>query len=183
MVRRPLSALPLQFALAFAKAGVLPIVAVLVLAGATILHFVAVPQAEARRNASQRALAALRSAPAEGSPSRDLAGRYADIRAQLASSEDRGDLLKALFKIAAEAGVTLAQADYRLQPDPDCSCQQLQITLPVRGTYPQARAFIDAALAGVASLSLDELSLRRENVKNPSVEARLKLTLFLRGED
>lgn len=183
MVRRTLNVIALQIGLLLIRAGWLPVMAVACLTAAAMLHFVAVPHVETRTTASQRQLAELQAGHESSAPSQVLAARYADIRAQLASSEDRGDLLKSLFKIAAENGVTLAQADYRVQSDPECACQRLQITLPVRGTYPRVRAFIDAALAAMSALSLDEISLRRESVKSPNVEAQLRLSLFLRAGD
>lgn len=183
MVSRPLSAFRVLFSLALVRGGLLPILALLCLLGAAGLHFVLVPQSLQRTNLSQRQLADQQNRPVEISSSQSLALQYAEIRARLARHNDRGELLKALFKKAAEAGVTLTQADYRLQPDLDFNCEQLQITLPVQGTYLQIRAFVDDALSNIASLALDEISFRRENVKNPNIEVRLRFTLFLRTED
>lgn len=183
MVRRSLSGVAVQAALLLARAGLLPAAALLCLAAAALLHFLLLPQLQARTERDRQHLADLRAGRTAAPAAQDLAAHYNEFRTQLASEDGRGELLKSLFKLAAEAGVTLAQADYRQQPDPGCGCQRLQITLPVRGTYPQIRAFIDAALARIGALALDELSLRRENVKNTNVEAQLRLTLYLRTEE
>lgn len=183
MVRRPLIISPLQLSLLATRAGWLPLLALLCLLLAAGAHFVLVPQLQQRIETSQQALTNVRIQHLEADTSSELAARHADFRARLASPKDRGDLLKSLFKLAADANVTLVQADYRLQPDADCACQQLQITLPVKGTYVQVRTFVEAALANIPALALDEIAFRRETVKNPNVEARLRLSLYLREEN
>lgn len=183
MVRRSLSAVAVQSSLLLARAGVLPIAALLCLAVAATLHFWLLPKSQAHATQDRQHLADLRAGHAVSPATKDLATRYDDFRTHLTSESDRGDLLKSLFKLATEAGVTLAQADYRHQTDTDCDCQQFQITLPVRGTYPQIRSFIDTALAANGSLAMDELSLHRENVKNSNVEAQLRLTFYLRKDE
>lgn len=183
MVWRPLNFSPLQLSLLVVRAGWLPLLALVCLLLAVGVHFALVPQLRQGTETSRQALTNVRVQHLESDTSSEFAARYADFRARLAPPKDRGDLLKSLFKIAADASVTLAQADYRLQPDADCACQQLQITLPIKGTYLQVRAFVEAALASIPALALDEIAFRRETVKNPNVEARLRLSLYLREEN
>ena len=54
-----------------------------------------------------------------------------------------------------------------------------QFTLPVRGTYPQIRKFVDGALADVPALSLDSIQFERRKIGDATVDAKLKLVVFL----
>lgn len=183
MGRRSVSMPFLQGSLLLSRIGWLPMLALGCLLLAAWAHFIAVPSWERHADADRRTLTHLGESREEPDTSLELAFRHAEFRTQLTRPMDRGALLKSLFKTASDAGLMLAQADYRLQPDAECDCQLLQISVPVRGTYPQIRTFIDAALAGNPSLSLDEINLHRESVKSTTVEARLRLTLYLRTED
>lgn len=187
MVRRSLSLFGLRFGLQarllLARMGWLPALSLLGLGVAAWLHLGWVPDMQRRASVSQLRMSELQAASAQAEEPGEQSSRYTQFRAQLASEDDRGELLKTLFKIAADSGVALNKADYRSKRDGDCGCSQLQIMLPVKGSYPQIRAFVDAALVKLPSLALDELSFRRENVKAALIEAHLRFTLYLRVED
>jgi hypothetical protein len=51
--------------------------------------------------------------------------------------------------------------------------------LPVRGTYPQIRKFVDGAMAEVSTLSLNSIQFDRQKVGDPMVDATVKLTVYL----
>jgi hypothetical protein len=183
VVPRSLSLSKVQVSVLLASGGWLPILGSLCLLGSALLHFLFSPHFQERRDASLQQIAIQQAVSRAPPVPTALAPRYEEFRSQLVASEAWGERLKSLFAVAAEAGVTLAQADYRRQVDTNCGCQSLHLTLPVRGTYPQVRVFIDAALAHFPYLALDEISLRRESVQHPMVDARLQLTLYLRTGD
>jgi hypothetical protein len=54
-----------------------------------------------------------------------------------------------------------------------------QVTLPVRGTYPQIRKFVDGALAQVPALSLDGIQFERRNIGDATVDAKIKFVVYL----
>lgn len=166
-----------------AELGYLPLLATAILALATAGYVGALPLQQDILAKNRRALATLLAAPAAEGSSRQIQARHDEFRARLSPLSERGNLLKALFKEAAEAGLTLSQGDYLMQFDADCNCRQLQVTLPVRGTYPQIRAFVDATLETMPALSLDEISFRRDSVKTTVVESRLRLSLFLKDAE
>lgn len=110
-----------------------------------------------------------------------LVQRYRGFEDRLAERSERGELLKTVFAEAATAGLPLAQGDYSWVSEADGGYDKLQIVLPVKGTYQQVRAFAETLLAKLPSLALDEISFRRETVKSTGIEARLRLTLYLKN--
>lgn len=89
------------------------------------------------------------------------------------------DWLAKLYGIATAKGLQLRQADYRLA-DSRYGIERYQITLPVGGSYAEIRGFLDAALAELPVLSLDQASFRRKSAAEPRVETELVLTLHAR---
>lgn len=82
-------------------------------------------------------------------------------------------------RIARENGVELNSSDYRLMAEKDSKLVRYEIQLPLRGTYPQIRAFIAEALQAIPSLVLADIALKRETIQAGRVEARLNLYLYL----
>lgn len=97
----------------------------------------------------------------------------------------------AIIHQRAEAnGVKLATGEYRLVREGgggnvgDAGGTRLlryQIALPARATYPQLRAWLADVMNAVPTAALDELSLRRDDIGNGTVDARVRLTLFVKG--
>lgn len=91
------------------------------------------------------------------------------------------DWIERIQAAAATAGVKIERADYKLVPEQAAGLARYQITLPVKGTYPQLRSFVAALLDAVPALALVDIDLKREAISVGTVEARLTLALFLRG--
>lgn len=105
--------------------------------------------------------------------------RYRAFQNRLVNNGERSELLKTVFSEAAAAGIPLAQGDYTLVADAEGGYDRLQIILPLKGSYTQIRSFAKALLEKLPPLSLDEITFRRDHIKSPTVEARLRLTLYL----
>ena len=90
--------------------------------------------------------------------------------------------LGVIFEAARGQGLTLDQGEYRVATTRAGKLVQYQLTLPVRGTYPQIRRFIDTAMAGQPALSLQSIHFERQKVEDPAVEAKIRLVMFL-GEE
>jgi hypothetical protein len=88
------------------------------------------------------------------------------------------DELERLFRIAAEQQLQLLQGDYRLEKQSEL-LQVYRVSLPLRGSYAQVRAFVAAALNAMPYLSLDSIRFERRSVGDASVETRVKFSLFL----
>jgi hypothetical protein len=56
------------------------------------------------------------------------------------------DLLGKIFASASAEGLQLEQGEYHIAPHNADALAQFQLTLPVRGPYPQIRRFLDAAM-------------------------------------
>ncbi|MBI2317437.1 MAG: hypothetical protein HYY28_10540 [Betaproteobacteria bacterium] len=92
---------------------------------------------------------------------------------------DLPDLLEKVFGAAKQHGLRLEQGEYRLARDGTGTLQQFQLALPVHGTYPQIRKFVDGALAEVATLSIESIHIERQKVGDAMVEAKVKMVVYL----
>lgn len=89
------------------------------------------------------------------------------------------DLLGKVFVAAKGQGLQLEHGEYRMLRDNAGGLTQFQLTLPVRGTYPQIRKFVDGAMAEVSTLSLDSIQFDRQKVGDSAVDAKVKLVVYL----
>jgi hypothetical protein len=84
-----------------------------------------------------------------------------------------------LFSLAAKTGLVLRQGEYKPGYDRNARLHTYQVILPVRGSYRAIWQFALLALRAIPFASLDDISFRRDAVGDASVEARLRLTLYL----
>jgi len=89
------------------------------------------------------------------------------------------DWLGKINAAAKAKGLVLQSGEYKLDRSPDSRLARYQITLPVTGSYAQLRGFVGQVLADVPAAALEEITLRRESVSSPRLEARIRLTLYL----
>jgi Tfp pilus assembly protein PilO len=126
--------------------------------------------AESRLRAGAARLPATRS----GAPRDPLARLLAVFPPQAAIPDE----LERLFRIAGEQQLQLLQGDYRLEQQAEL-LKVYRISLPLKGSYAQVRAFVAAALNAMPYLSLDSIRFERQRVGDASVETRVKFSLFL----
>jgi len=86
--------------------------------------------------------------------------------------------LARLYAVGRESGVDLPSADYRMQAT-GSRLARYQLTLPVRATYGQARAFMANALNEIPILSVDRASFRRSPAGGPQLEVEIVMTLHV----
>jgi hypothetical protein len=91
------------------------------------------------------------------------------------------DLLQTLYKAAAASKVELDQGAYRLVTEHGNRLHSYQVTLPVKGTYPQIKSFLARAIKDIPTLSLDSISFQRQGIADPTISSEVKLTLYLGG--
>lgn len=91
------------------------------------------------------------------------------------------DQLEKLYAAAEAAGVTLEQGDYRPVSATGDKFGRYQISLPVRGSYPQIRQFIDRLLVDLPAASLDGVSFQRQKIGESQVESQIRFTLYRVG--
>lgn len=109
------------------------------------------------------------------SPSEQLATFYAFFPAAASTPE----WLAKIHAAAAAKGLQLTAGEYKVSRPANAKLARYQITLPVQGSYPQIRGFIGAVLAEVPAAVLEDISLKRDSVENPKLDARIRLTLYL----
>ena len=109
------------------------------------------------------------------SGSQNLALFYAALGAQRHTEQQ----LKILFALAAKAGLTLNQGEYKSGYDKASRVATYEIVLPVKGSYESIWQFGLQALRTLPFAALDEISFRRDAIDDAEPEARLRLTLYL----
>ena len=164
-----------------AAAGIL----VFVMAGALAwtLHAVwAMERAQEARAAQAKQKAQVATAPASApapvppqAPD-NLAAFYGALGVR-GSAEQQ---VKTLFDLAARSGLVLRQGEYKPGYDRNAKVYTYQVNLPVKGSYAAIWQFAMAALRTIPFASLDEITFHRDAIGDATVDARLKLTLYLR---
>jgi Tfp pilus assembly protein PilO len=89
------------------------------------------------------------------------------------------DLLDKVFAAAKAQGLELKHGEYRAVNDKVSGMTQFQISLPVRGSYPQIRGFVDRTLSDVPTLSLQGIQFDRQKVGETAVDAKVSLDVYL----
>lgn len=85
-----------------------------------------------------------------------------------------------IYAAADQAKLQLAHGEYRQLDDKDGNLTELQIILPVKGSYNQIRYFIGNALENSPFIALDEVSFKAAKAQGQQLEARIRFTLFTR---
>jgi hypothetical protein len=96
----------------------------------------------------------------------------------------RIDLLKWLDRLheAAEGNqLGIDIGDYKLARD-NPLFQTYELKFPVKADYPKLRGFLSQALADNPSLSLDQISFRRQKTSDSELSAEIKMTLYLKAD-
>ncbi len=88
--------------------------------------------------------------------------------------------VRTLFALAGKNGLSLSQGEYKAGYDRNARVSTYQVNLPVKGSYAAIWQFAMGALREIPFASLDDISFRRDTIGDPSVEARLRLTLYLK---
>jgi hypothetical protein len=113
-----------------------------------------------------------------GSPAGQLGAFYQFFP----TAEDAPETLRHIYEGAQALGVVLDQGDYRVIPEKSGKLLRYQVTLPVKGPYPQIRKFLATVLTQNPTVSLENVSFGKQKVADPVVEARIRLVVYLRGE-
>jgi len=108
----------------------------------------------------------------------NAAEKVASVYEYLEKPEATTDWLAKLYAIGRATGVELQSASYKTQ-NAGARLQRYEIVLPLTGSYTQMRDFLKRSLAEIPVLSLDQITLKRENRREGAVQAELRLTLHM----
>lgn len=133
----------------------------------------------ARAIAGRTAAAQAASLPAPMPPADNLDDFYAALGRRDAAERQ----VKILFDLAAKHGLVLAQGEYKTAYDRNARLWTYQVTLPVKGGYDAIWQFALGALRAIPFAALDDIGFRRDGIKDAQVEARLRLTLYLKDAE
>jgi len=87
--------------------------------------------------------------------------------------------IRELVRIAKQQGVEINSSDFRLSIEKGERLSRYEMILPIRGRYPQVRAFMADALEVVPAMALVGIAFKRENIQSAQVEVRLEMNLYL----
>lgn len=157
--------------------GGLGLAALFLLAATAAFHFMVLDPLETRN--AQLKDRVWRQAPrAEASGPGNAADKVAKVYQHLQKDEETTDWLAKLHGIGTATGVQLKSASYRTEKT-EGRIVRYEIVLPLAGSYPQIRDFLQRSLAEIPVMSLDQLTLKRESHSDAAVQAELRVTLHM----
>jgi hypothetical protein len=90
-------------------------------------------------------------------------------------------VLGILLQQADAAQLSIDTAKYEISTSKSGALIRHRIAFPVEGSYPQVRQFIDATLRALPELAINDLSITRKAIGDPTVEAQIRMTIFTRS--
>ena len=104
--------------------------------------------------------------------------KVAAVYEYLRKEEDTTDWLAKLHGIGTATGIQMRTATYRMQPT-EGRIVRYEIVLPVAGSYGQIRDFLKRATLEIPVLSIDQVTLKKEEKKGAALQAEMRLTLHM----
>ena len=89
--------------------------------------------------------------------------------------------LSTMFAKADKQDLVLDQAEYKLSYDKNGNYYTYSIKLPVKGSYIAVRNFCEHLLLSLPYASLDDVSFKRREIGETTLDAKLHFTLYLNG--
>jgi hypothetical protein len=87
--------------------------------------------------------------------------------------------LEKLAALAEKNGLSLNEGEYKATRDKAGRLMRFQMMLPVKGEYPQIRRFLAALRAEAPIIALENVQFSRQNIADSTVEAQIRLALYL----
>jgi len=104
--------------------------------------------------------------------------KVAAVYDYLRKDESTTDWLAKLHGIGAATGLQLRSASYKTLPA-EGRIERYEIVLPVSGSYGQIRDFLKRARSEIPVMSVDQLTLKRDERKGGAIQAEMRLTLHM----
>lgn len=123
-------------------------------------------------------------AAAQGHAPAPAATEVADPLAAISALPARTEVpevLRDLFGRAAQARLAVDSGKYEVSAAQGSHAVRYRVAFPVRGPYPQIRAFLDGTLAAMPAVALDGLVLERKSIGDGNVEAQIRMTVYARS--
>ena len=104
--------------------------------------------------------------------------KVAAVYAYLQTEEATTDWLAKLHGIGTATGVQMRAATYGTKPA-EGRIVRYEIVLPVAGSYAQIRDFLKRAQAEIPVMSIDQVTLKKDEKKGGAIHAEMRLTLHM----
>lgn len=164
------------------RLGVLGVLGIGVLIFCLPFYFGTLRPAERELNAQRAAAERLRTrGPFRGVAADDRAGDLLRFYALLPPLEQLPEELGQVYALARAARLELTQGEYRLDRRASGPVAY-RITLPIRGSYAQLRAFLDSVLREMPIASIDALRFERKRKGDTQLDAQVHLSLYFRPD-
>ncbi len=87
--------------------------------------------------------------------------------------------LEKLVAVAEKNGLKLNDGEYKVTHDKVGVLMRYRVILPVEGKYPQIRKFLSSLAAEIPIMALENVQFERKDVMDSTVQAKIKLVLYL----
>lgn len=149
------------------------------LAAALLLEFAGTAPVRAHVAEQRLALQSLHARIAARAPAAAPAVAVAHPLAALPPTGEAAQQLGELERLARAHGIVLPRGQYNAAAQAGTTLVRWQIALPVEATYPALHAWLAAALERLPNLALDEIKLKRERIESRTLQAELRLSLYV----
>lgn len=150
-------------------------------AGVALLQLAVVfPLQQAHASAELELAQALAAPPrSPPTPESTTAERVITLRTVLQEAPAATELLQRMTALAAAQEISLPQGDYQQRIHPANGVLQLQVSQPVRTSYPRLRQYVESVLRTIPNVSLDQVTAHRESIGQNELEVRLRWSLWV----
>lgn len=160
------------------------VVAIGILAMCPAFYFSTIRPEQARLDLARESVAMLNEQFALGGKS--ASGKELSLEEQLAeyyrkfpAEESSPQWLEKLMGLAANNGLSLNDGEYKVTRDNVGKLVRYQMTLRVKGEFPQIRKFLTDLPSVLPVVALETVQFERQKVADAIVEAKIKLVLYL----
>jgi Tfp pilus assembly protein PilO len=157
--------------------GGLGLAALALMAAAAAFHFMVLKPLDASNAQLEDRVSRQAPRAAAGAPG-NAADQVAQVYEYLQKDEETTDWLAKLHGIGGATGVQLKSASYRTEKTAG-RMVRYEMVLPLVGSYPQIRDFLQRARAEIPVMSIDQLTLKRESRNDGALQVELRLTLHM----
>lgn len=90
--------------------------------------------------------------------------------------------LARVYAAADTHGIAIRRADYRMAAEPATPLRRVSLSLPLQGDFARIHAWLRDLLVQLPELALEGLSIRRAGSEASTLEAEIRLVLFVRAD-
>jgi hypothetical protein len=152
----------------------------LVFAAAVFLGWVLPTRLETSAMQQQLALAGVEGSQSQQAPAASQ-DPLSDFYEFFPSADTSAQWLAKVYAVAEKERLDLPRGEYRLASPAGEPIATYEAVFALRGRYSQLRAFIAGILEEIPIVALDDVRLERQRTADSMVDARLRLTFFLRN--